>query len=168
MILLINGPHGVGKTSVANYIKKKTDKSCIIMDSDFYYKKMINEDFYKAFGTGTTPQTNSFFIGYFIKQIQKRKEHIKIIPFTFSNPNILDLFKNNFDTKVIHIVLQASSEDLENRIFNDKSRDKEFAISENEITNKNIGKLENNLLIDTSSLKADEVADIIIKKQLSN
>ena len=43
MILLINGPHGVGKTSVANCIKKKTDKSCIIMDSDFYYKKMINE-----------------------------------------------------------------------------------------------------------------------------
>lgn len=80
----------------------------------------------------------------------------------------MDLFKNNFDTKVIHIVLQASSEDLENRIFNDKSRDKEFAISENEITNKNIGKLENNLLIDTSTLKADEVADIIIKKQLSN
>ena len=79
----------------------------------------------------------------------------------------MDLFKNNFDTKVIHVVLQASSEDLENRIFNDKSRDKEFAISENEITNKNIGKLENNLLIDTSSLKADEVADIIIKKQLS-
>lgn len=167
MILLINGPHGVGKTSVANCIKKKTDKSCIIMDSDFYYKKMINEDFYKAFGTGTTPQTNLFFIEYFIKQVQKRKEYIKIIPFTFSNPKILDLFKNKFDTKVIHIVLQASSEDLENRIFNDKSRDKEFAIFENEITNKNIGKLENNLLIDTSSLKADEVADIIIKKQLS-
>lgn len=167
MILLINDPHGVGKTSVANCIKKKTDKSCIIMDSDFYYKKMINEDFYKAFGTGTTPQTNLFFIEYFIKQVQKRKEYIKIIPFTFSNPKILDLFKNKFDTKVIHIVLQASSEDLENRIFNDKSRDKEFAIFENEITNKNIGKLENNLLIDTSSLKADEVADIIIKKQLS-
>ena len=167
MILLINGPHGVGKTSVANCIKKETDKSCIIMDSDFYYKKMINEDFYKAFGTGTTPQTNLFFIEYFIKQVQKRKEYIKIIPFTFSNPKILDLFKNKFDAKVIHIVLQASSEDLENRIFNDKSRDKEFAIFENEITNKNIGKLENNLLIDTSSLKADEVADIIIKKQLS-
>lgn len=62
MILLINGPHGVGKTSVVNYIKKKTDKSCIIMDSDFYYKKMINEDFYKAFGTGTTPKQIHFLL----------------------------------------------------------------------------------------------------------
>lgn len=69
MIIWIDGAYGVGKTTVARKVKEILGGDTEIVDSDYYYQEMINENGLLALG-GTLPQNNKVFLARFKKVIE--------------------------------------------------------------------------------------------------
>lgn len=172
MIIWINGTFGVGKSTVAQALKKIMNDSFELIDSDEEYIKMIRKDENLAFG-GAFPQNNENFIKIFRKLIQDKINNKKnlIVDMAItekkSKDELINYFKNKND-KFFHFVCTADDENIKNRIMSDKNRDKSNAIYYVNINKKFLDKnFKNAIWIDTNNKNPEDIASeiyTIIKK----
>lgn len=170
MIVLINGTYGVGKSTVARSIQEKIP-NVEILESDFYYSQMLNENPYSV-GGGTTPQNNMTFLTRFKKVIFDQLDDINKITIVVMAIT-QDECKNEILEPLIeksaefyHFILTANHETILDRINNQDNREKMFATS---FLEPNIKFLENNfqnvprIKTDNKDISAvaDEIIDII-------
>ena len=165
-IILIDGPYGIGKTTVAKRVVELSGEALECIDPDFYYNGLVEKN--PAFILMGWPiQHNKTFIVYFRGLVEERLRGKEIIiPMSITTElcktDLLDYFRAK--TELIHIVLEADKESLLYRIECDSNRDKEFAI--NNVENC-LHFIEKNLFeavrINTSNRSVDEIADEIIK-----
>lgn len=171
MIIWLDGVLGVGKTNTALKIKDKlSDDNVEFLDSDFYYKEMIQKNCFSAFG-GTKPQTNQNFISYFRKIIEEKSSHTDksiLIAMALTarecKEGLLDYFIRS-EKSLLHVILTADKEIIKKRILNDENRqDKSLALDDLEsgilFINNNFS---NAIHIDTTNNDLDTTANEIIK-----
>lgn len=170
MLVWLDGTYGVGKTSVAQEIKKLLLTNDIeILESDMYYNEMINENPYLALG-GALPQNNQNFINKFKKVVEdnlKNSDKIVIAVMALTQKEckeqLYDYFINS-NIPTLHIILTANIETIKSRIDTDSNRDKVFAL---QYIEENIKFFENNykddIYIGTDNKTVEEIAKIILQ-----
>lgn len=171
MIVWIDGTYGIGKSTVVHEIKEKLIGNEIeILDSDYYYQKMINENSSLASG-GTLPQNNQNFIKRFKKvldeKLKNQDKKLIIIVMAITQPKckkqIFDVLSDG-NNKLLHIILTADKETIETRIQLDENRDKSIALQWLEF---NLDFLERNfddaLRINTENKSISDIANEIIQ-----
>jgi len=168
MMVWIDGVYGVGKTSVAEKLKKVfPEHKTVIMDSDYYYQKMIINNPRSALG-GILPQNNMNFIRMFRKEIEeqiKRESEMLIVTMSLTQreckEGIFDYFADT-GIEIVHIILTAHESVIRDRIEKDVNRDKDFAV---EYLEENMKFLEKNFAdatwIDTNSKSAEDIVNEI-------
>ena len=120
MIIWLDGAYGVGKTTVARKIEELLGGDTEIVDSDYYYQEMINENGLFALG-GTLPQNNKVFLTRFKKVIEDKLENTDkqlIIVMALTQKESVELLFDyfNLDRDILHIILTASAETIKARI----------------------------------------------------
>lgn len=166
MIIWIDGAYGVGKTTVARKVKEILGGDTEIVDSDYYYQEMINENGLLALG-GTLPQNNKVFLARFKKVIEDKLENtnkLLIIVMALTQKESIELLFDYFnsDRDILHIILTASEETIKARIEAD-NRGKGTAL---EWLTYNLAFLDVNspdaIRIDTENKDVDTIANEII------
>lgn len=169
MIIWIDGTYGIGKTQVALKVYEKLrDNKIELLNSDQYYREIIKE--IAIFGGGTMPQNNKMFLKRFRKIIEEKisdSSKIIIIDMAITEMECKEILFNYINDKynnIMHFILNATFDNIQNRIKLDFNRDREDALY---YLDRNVKFLENNfknaIWIDTNNKTAAEVADIIIK-----
>lgn len=172
MIVWINGAYCVGKSSSAKKIEEIIGENVVeILESDYFYLEMLNNNPYLAFG-GTLPQNNLHFISYFKKIIEERLENTNkmlIVVMSLTQKECKELLFDSLkdaNKNILHIILTASKEIIKFRIENDTNskRDKNFALS---WLDENLQFLNNNfndaMRINTETKNINDIAFEIIK-----
>ena len=168
MILCLDGPYGVGKTTIANKIKEKfISKDLIILESDYYYQEWFKENPELFLFGGTMPQNNQRFVSMFrdvIKETASNPNQLIISDMALtddvSRKGIIDeLCSEGYDVK--HIILTADKDTILERIENDKNRDQSFA---HQWLPVQLSYLENidATKVETEGRSIDDIADLII------
>lgn len=173
MILCLDGPYGVGKTTIANRIKEKfINNDLIILESDYYYQKWIQDNWTQGDSLlflldGTMPQNNQRFVSMFrdvIKETASNPNQLIISDMALtddvSRKGIIDeLCSEGYDVK--HIILTADKDTILERIENDKNRDQSFA---HQWLPVQLSYLENidATKVETEGRSIDDIADLII------
>ena len=163
-LILLDGPYGIGKTTVARSICNTSNGRNICLDPDEYY----NDDAGTLFWYGW-PIPNNSCIKNIIRREVKKQIHDKnvIIPLTLNSQLYLNdwtnLFRDIADVK--HVILYANKETLLKRISNNADRyDKEHAL---EFLDENMTyyqrHIEGAYKLNTSSKTPDEIAKIILQ-----
>lgn len=156
MIIWIDGPYGVGKTTIITELQKQfTDNDAEFLLSDYFYrqslKQLIEESkaskSFPHFG-GTMPQNNMRFLQDFRNLIEEKEKNTKkklIIDMALTmkecKENLFDSLKNE-GINIIHIILSAEEETIKSRIINDETREQKTAFLDN--LAKNISFLDEN------------------------
>jgi cytidylate kinase len=167
-IIWLDGTFGVGKTTVSRALNKRLPQFKIL-DSDEYYQTLTEKKPYAfAFG-GTLPQNNKYFISYFRKNIDEEIANgttnliiVMAVTFEESRKELLSYFEDK-DVDITHIILQAGTDVLHERIMNDEQRNKDWTLQYMEW---NLKFLELHYLeavrIDTDNMMPEDVADAIV------
>ena len=134
-IVYIDGPYGIGKTTVSHKIREiLSDENLIILDADYYYKEFLKKyPLASAFG-GTRPDNNGAFIkefGNIIANELTKTSSILVIVMALTDSKAINGIIDRFDHagyKFAHIILSASENTIKARINNDSNRDKQYAL----------------------------------------
>jgi len=145
MIIWIDGPYGVGKTTIIAELQKQfTDNDAEFLLSDYFYrqslKQLIEESkaskSFPHFG-GTMPQNNMRFLQDFRNLIEYKEKNTKkklIIDMALTmkecKENLFDSLKNE-GINIIHIIFSAEEETIKSRIINDETREQKTAFLDN-------------------------------------
>lgn len=116
------------------------------------------------------PQNNKMFLNRFRKIIEEKisdSSKIIIIDMAVTEMECKETLFNYINDKynnIFHFILNATFDNIQNRIKLDSNRDKEYALY---YLKSNVNFLENNfknaIWIDTNNKNSDEIADIIIQ-----
>ena len=167
MIIIINGSHGVGKTTICNeLIKRINNKQWIFLKSDYYWIRMLKTNMCLSFG-GTIPSTNNNFLNYYRKEILNTiQQKNVIIDLTINN----DFAKKEIinhpllkKEKILHFIIKSSQEIVLERIKNDNRDDEELPKKYNENMDYFNENFKNAIYIDTSNKTVEECALEIYK-----
>ncbi len=177
MIIWIDGPCGVGKTTVARKVKDLlSDNEVEFLDSDCYFQKMFKEKVEEAKKSnscpairGMSPQTNTDFAVYFRELIKEKLSKTWVIIAMALTDEICKkhIFHSLCSThkNVLHIILTAKEETIKSRIESHNGRgDKTKHI--NELGN-SVSFLDKNfngaLKINTDNRSVNEIASEILE-----
>lgn len=169
MIVWLDGTYGVGKSSVASLLVEKLSvENIAVLHSDKFFIDVMRKKLEGSIG-GMRPQNNLLFISEFrekIEQCSLDNYLIVIVDMALTadecKTGLYDYFlKKNIPN--IHVILQADSNTIINRIEMNDGRDKLFA---KEWLDYNIKYLENNYKtatqINTDGKTVDEIAKEIV------
>lgn len=178
MIIWVDGTYGVGKTTVAKRLATRFGSEAELLESDYYsnetLKKIIEEaeltHSYPHIG-GCLPQNNMRFIREFkelIKEKSKDTNKKLIIDMALTRvgckENLFECIQKE-GQDIVHIILTADKETIEERIGKDTNRMKTVAL---EWLADNIEFLNRNypdaIRIKTDKRDIDDIADEIIEK----
>ncbi len=173
MIILIDGPLCVGKTTVADILKENMQsRDVVIMDADdSKYSDFTRIDPQPGDVKGTALRYHTTFCRNFGKEITKEAEEheIIIVPMCLewkpAKEYIADRLKTERDD-VYHIILLISKDRLMDRVNTDEneSRQKDVTISEYDICAEYIDVYYDDAIkIDTDYIDASNVASEIQK-----
>lgn len=172
MIIWIDGPNGVGKSSVAHELAKILDDGEYI-DSDRYWLTFLKNSLDKAF-RGFYPYCNKYFLTEFRNKLEEKVAFNKVPIVTLSLVNtackevLLDYFCTK--TPMVHIILECDEEKIRSRIENDPNRDKSAKIQQKYEVGWQISYLKTNykdaVRIKTENKDCKEIAGIIKNKVL--
>lgn len=171
-LVLIDGPYGVGKTSVANSLMRKLDDwQCL--DADAFFNEYLKKDEYIIFG-GMPLQRNNVFLYSFRHEIENY----------MSNENsgcfvVLSLARDEARCvlhdylvkryECVHVILLAEKATIIERIETDCRIDNNLAISD---LDRGYNYLVNNyptaVFIDTTDLRVEDIAEHIIQQLIVN
>ena len=162
MIIWINGSFGVGKTTTAELLKNKLDKSIIydLEEIGGFLSNMFNheKDDFQDYELWRT--LNSDILKY-LCSIYK----IVIVPMTITNKNYYDEIINGLQTSGIeikHFILNASRENIIKRLDSRKDST-EWAYNQVDRCIKELAKNQFNAkIINTNNISIEEVTKIII------
>lgn len=173
LLILIDGPKGVGKTTVSTRIQSLLTLNTVLLDSDVYYKewhKTLNTDLDKAKALlgGNTPQENVYFLEYYQKYITEwlKREKIVIVSMALSKnlclQYILHYYENS--TTILHFVLTADEAILVDRINKQVGRDAKTDIQDIIPDMRFIYSNDNqSIFIDTNKKSPTVIAEAIIE-----
>ena len=162
MIIWINGSFGVGKTTTAELLKNKLDKSIIydLEEIGGFLSNMFNheKDDFQDYELWRT--LNSDILKY-LCSIYK----IVIVPMTITNKNYYDEIINGLQTSGIeikHFILNASKEEIINRL-DSRGNSTEWSYNQVDRCIKELAKNQFNAkIINTNNISVEEVVKIII------
>ena len=169
MIIWINGTYSVGKTTVIKKIEQKLGSNkCKVISSDEFCEK--NKEIF-ALGGGCYPQNNVNFNKKFKEYLDDvvNSNQCKYIIVDMALTDVIcveNLFNHflNSEKLLIHIILEASKENLLLRFKNDKKRDYQEMIA---WVDNNLNFLKNNFLnatrINTDNNSVNEIVEKIVK-----
>jgi len=173
MIVWIDGPKGIGKSTISKKVNKKLDNESILLESDYYWFKMIEENPFLALG-GCYPQNNENFIRKFKEVIEselnreKTENKIIIIDMALTDKKckeeLFDYFKK--DNRILHIILTAEKNVIKERIEKDtnETRDKINSIAEIDSSLKFLEEnFKDTIKINTNNYKIDEISKTIVE-----
>ena len=128
MLIWIDGPCGVGKTSTACEVAKMLPEGCVeFLDADCYFQDMLQQNG-RLILTGSRPQNNRVFRLKFREIIEEKLRFcsghiIAVMTATSENSKVelLDYFRER-RTDTLHIILTASEETVRSRIRSDPRR----------------------------------------------
>lgn len=169
MIIWLDGTYGIGKTTVAEQLKKVLqNKNIKFLNSDYLYTEIIKRD--SLSGGGAVPQNNINFLRVIRNEIQEElvsTDGILIIDMALTQKESKELlfdYLKNEGIAIKHFILTASINTIKKRIENSENRDKVLAYSYLE---QNIHFLNSNyddaIRIDTENKNSNEIAKEIIK-----
>lgn len=160
-LILIAGPMGVGKTTVANLINKKIENS-ICLEGDAFWNwnpEGITEEDKKQVIINISNGIN--------KHLKENKYQTIIFTWIMHQQFIIDSIINNLDltdTKLIVVTLDCNEITLVNRIKKDINDGKrKIDVIKRSLLRRRDSMSTNTVHIDTSSLDANEVADKILE-----
>ena len=162
MIIWINGSFGVGKTTTAELLKNKLDKSIIydLEEIGGFLSNMFNheKDDFQDYELWRT--LNSDILKY-LCSIYK----IVIVPMTITNKNYYDEIINGLQTSGIeikHFILNASKEEIINRL-DSRGNSTEWSYNQVDRCIKELAKNQFNAkIINTNNISIEEVTKIIV------
>ncbi len=161
-MIILDGPYGVGKTTVAQLICELPTEKYICIDPD----KSFNSDPKRYLLLGWPPANNSAIQEETKNAVnEKIKESNIVIPLTLNSLNYKPFWIDSFQkvAKLYHVILIAEKEKILTRINNGVQRDKSFAI---ESLDGNLlyyqKDLEGTIKIDTSNLSPQMVANMVL------
>ena len=131
MIIWIDGPYGVGKSTVAKALTCALPTDSIYLDSDEYYVKGLKQNQY--FSGGAFPQNNQRFLIDFKELVKEnaRIHSVCVVAMALTmDESINDLFipLSKGENDIYHIVLYASLETITTRINTQRDREnKDYA-----------------------------------------
>lgn len=179
MLVWIDGPFGVGKTSVGLEIQKQLPVGAAeLLDADDYYQNKFDEDTMKAMlskGKGCFPQNNLVFIEKFKQVIAQAISGacISIVVMALTEKECKELLfdalsHNGIDIR--HVILTASNDVLTSRITSDNCRPAKNMALNNMARSMAFLEhyFEDALWIDTTNLAIPDVAKTIIKSLFSS
>ena len=168
MIIWLDGTYGIGKTAVAEQLKRVLqNKNIKSLNSDYLYMEFIKRN--PLSGGGAVPQNNINFLRKFRNEIQEQlvSSSILIIDMALTQSESKELlfdYLKNEGIEIKHLILTASINTIKKRIENSEKRDKGLAYSYLE---QNIHFLNNNyddaIKIDTENKNSNEIAKEIIR-----
>ena len=128
MIIWIDGATGVGKSHVAAKLAEVFEEKIVeYIESDLYWFNWIKKNLRKAL-SGFNPYTNKYFLDE-LRNALEEKNQLGITPIVsmslvdkLCETELLDYFEVK-KLPMIHIILEASKEEIILRIKNDCSRD---------------------------------------------
>ena len=177
MVVLIDGPYGIGKTTVAQYlIDSFCGESFVLYDPDDSLMETLNNnqqlEWFKYVLKGLDGTEIPTFLEAAREEVLSRHSTSKhvILPIGLGHENgkkyIVEYF-NDQDIKIIHIILEASQEAVESRILGDEGRDTNLAMNR---YYENVEFLNHNypdaIRINTDGKDAYKVAQEIVMKVL--
>lgn len=129
MIVWIDGANGVGKSHVAAELAERlADRNAEYVESDLYWKDLIQNDFLKALA-GFNPYCNKYFLGILRKTLEEKIHDFGKIPIVsislvdkLCEKELLGYFERE-KISMLHIILEAKKETIMFRIENDPIRD---------------------------------------------
>ena len=174
MIVLIDGPLCVGKTTVAQVLAESLKQYDVkVMDADTEeYFELFSKDLHEGDPLLAPVRNHTTFCRNFGRLVEdEADEHeIVIVPMCLegkaAKEKIADYLKLRRED-VLHVVLMVDIETLKMRVENDnkESRDKRYALNEYDDCIRYIDMYYmKEFLINTEDLTAEEVANVILKK----
>ena len=162
MVIWINGSFGVGKTSTAEALKNKFEKSIIYDPEEIggFLSNMFNHEKYDFQDYELWRILNSDILKYMCSIYE-----VVIVPMTITNKNYYDEIINQLKisgVEINHFILYASKEEIINRL-DSREDSTEWAYNQVDRCIKEFDKNQFNAkIINTNNLSVKEVAKIII------
>lgn len=173
MLILIDGPNGIGKSAVAERLSVLLfSKNAEYVESDWYWERLI-EDKPSICYSGFFPSCSKPFLVELRETLNKKmKDYSKIpvVPISLTDPLCQEEFIGYFQkkgVKIIHVILEADVENVESRIENDSIRNIELQHIQKSKLKFQIQYLSKNypdaIRINTNSKTIDRITAEIIK-----
>lgn len=162
MIIWINGSFGVGKTTTAELLKNKLDKSIIydLEEIGGFLSNMFNHEKDDFQDYELWRILNSDILKYLCSIYE-----IVIVPMTITNKSYYDEIINGLQTSGIeikHFILNASKEEIINRL-DSRGNSTEWSYNQVDRCIKELAKNQFNAkIINTNNISIEEVTKIIV------
>lgn len=163
-LILLDGTHGVGKSTVAHCVCMISNGKYVCIDPDEYFNS--NAAYY-FFNGGYPVANNTIILEIVHKKVREQiKDKNVVIPLTLNSQDYRESWTKLFHdiAEVRHVILYADKETLRNRINLDEGRDKELALDNIDNNDKFYrGSIEGTIKIDTSALSPEVIAKKILE-----
>ena len=162
-LIFLDGPYGIGKTTVADCICEISKEKYICIDPDEYF----NNDVKRYFLWGWPIPCNKAILREIQRNVEEKiKECNIVIPLTLNSSKYKNDWVHSFNdlAELHHIVLIADRKTILNRIRDDVQRDKSLAMEQLDDNWRYYQRdIEGTIKIDTSEMAPQVVASKVLE-----
>lgn len=162
-MIFLDGPYGIGKTTVAKLICEISNEKYICIDPDEYYNNNLQHYFFWGW---PIPNNKAILIEVHREVRNRIKENNIVIPLTLNSSKYKQIWIQSFQdlADLYYIVLLADKAQILNRINTDVQRDKSLAIEQLDDNLKYYqDNIEGSIKIDTTNITPQIVANRILE-----
>ncbi|WNB92618.1 AAA family ATPase [Bacillus sp. NEB1478] len=172
MIIMINGPFGIGKTTITNELLNEVKNSMLYDPEEigFMLRNVIPDEVKQLESKTGDFQDLHLWKELTVKVAERLVAHYKvnlIVPMTIRNPEYLDYIKNGFqniDKQTYHFCLTASKDTIYERLRNRGEEEGNWCFQQTEKCLKAFSEYNFEEYIDTENVSVAVIIDNIKKK----